>query len=208
LSRHHQTATSHDTFTSNRQTPVCSTRNFVRGRLCFGTLFAPAFFCSHPRSSSYSASTTTTMPDQTQRAPFSTTSPYNSTPSSSPYARRTTQHAPRTTPPSSTFFSSPPDDAHEMQPIPDAERHFGSSSSFRRHPSLSGPMADLESIRSAVTEQGPSGVWDRLVGLVKGVKHGGSPEQNGYELAPKAVEQTPSAKYASQTVEVRLFFVP
>jgi Ca2+-transporting ATPase len=66
----------------------------------------------------------------------------------------------------------------------------------------------LESIRSAVAEQGPSGIWDRLVGLVKGIKQGGSPEQNGYELAPKAAEQTPSAKYASYTPEVRLLFVP
>ncbi|KAN0125537.1 P-type ATPase [Russula decolorans] len=88
-----------------------------------------------------------------------------------------------------------------MQPIHDAERHFGSSSSFRRHSSISGPIADLESIRSAVTEQGPSGIWDRLVGLVKGIKQGSSPEQNGYELAPKAAEQTPSAKYASYTAE-------
>ena len=69
-------------------------------------------------------------------------------------------------------------------------------------------MPDLESIRSAVTEQDPSGIWDRLVGLVKGIKPGASPEQNGYELAPKAVEQTPSAKYASHTAEVRLLFVP
>src|SRR6267154_4103727 len=119
------------------------------------------------------------MPGQTQqRTPYSTTSP-------SPYARHTSQNAPRTTPPSYTFFSSRPDDEHEMQPINDAERHFGSSSSFRRHASVSGPIADLESIRSAVTEQGPSGIWDRFVGLVKGIKHGGSPEQNGYELAPK-----------------------
>jgi Ca2+-transporting ATPase len=94
-----------------------------------------------------------------------------------------------------------------MQPIPDAERHFGSSSSFRRHGGVSGSMADLESIRSAVTEQGPSGIWDRLVSVVRGIKHGGSPEQNGYELAPKAAEQTPSAKYASYTAEVRPLFV-
>lgn len=142
------------------------------------------------------------MPGQTQqRTPFSTTSP-------SPYSRRTSQNASRTTPPSSAFFSAPPDDEHEMQPIHDAERHFGSSSSFRRHASVSGPIADLEDIHSAVTEQGPSGIWDRLVGLVKGIKYGGSPEQNGYELAPKAEEQTPSAKYASCAAEVRPFFVP
>jgi Ca2+-transporting ATPase len=148
------------------------------------------------------------MVGQTQRAAYSATSPYNTTASQSPYARRTSQHAPRTSPPSSTFFSERPDDEHEMQPVHDAERHFGASSSFRRHTSLSGPITDLESIRSAVTEQGPSGIWDRLVSLVKGIKHGDSPEQNGYELAPKVAEQTPSAKHASYTEEVRPLFVP
>jgi Ca2+-transporting ATPase len=66
----------------------------------------------------------------------------------------------------------------------------------------------FESIRSAVIEQGPSGIWDRLVGLVKGVTHGGSPDQNGYELAPKVAEQSPSAKYSSYEAEVRPLFVP
>jgi hypothetical protein len=69
-------------------------------------------------------------------------------------------------------------------------------------------MADLESIRTAVTEQGPSDIWGRLVTLVKGIRHGGNPEENGYELAPKVAEQTPSAKYASCTAEVRPLFVP
>jgi len=92
-----------------------------------------------------------------------------------------------------------------MQPIPDAERHFEYSTSFRRQTSLSGPIADLDGIRSAVTEQGSSGIWDRLVGLVKLVRHGSSPEQNGYEPAPKVAEQTLSAKYASYTAEVRSY---
>jgi len=63
----------------------------------------------------------------------------------------------------------------------------------------------FEGLHSA-TEQGPSGIWDRLVSLFKGVKYWGTPEENGYELAPKVVEQTPSAKYSSYTAEVRLFF--
>jgi Ca2+-transporting ATPase len=62
----------------------------------------------------------------------------------------------------------------------------------------------FESIRSAVAEDGPSGIWDRLVGIIKGVKFGGTPEENGYELAPK-VDQTPSAKYSSYDAEVRSF---
>jgi len=72
---------------------------------------------------------------------------------------------------------------------------------------VTGSITDLEGIRSAVTEEGPSGIWDWLVGLVGGIRHGGSPEQNGYELAPKAEEQTPSAKYASYTAEVRILVI-
>jgi Ca2+-transporting ATPase len=96
-----------------------------------------------------------------------------------------------------------------MQPTPDAQRHFGSSTSFRRHgggavtPHGAGFPA-FESIRSAVAEEGPSGIWDRVVGFAKGVKYGGTPEENGYELAPK-VDQTPSAKYSSYDAEVRSF---
>jgi Ca2+-transporting ATPase len=143
---------------------------------------------------------------------FSTTSPYVAS-SASTYARRQPTYPPRTSsPPSSAFFSLRPDDEHEMQPAPDAQRHFGSSTSFRRH--TGGHMTphgasfpDFEGIRSAVIEQGSSGIWDRVVDLVKRVKYGGSPEKNGYELAPKA-DQTPSAQYSSYDAEVRSFFVP
>jgi hypothetical protein len=123
--------------------------------------------------------------------PYLTASPYNSTSSQSPYACHMPQNTPQTTPPSSAFFSSHPDDKHEMQPISDTEQHFGSSSSFQQHSSGSGPMANLESIHTVMAEQGPS-----------------NPEQNGYELAPKAAEQTPLAKYMSYTAEVRPLFVP
>jgi Ca2+-transporting ATPase len=148
------------------------------------------------------------MPGKPHHASYSTSSPYTSNPSSSPYTRRPSQY-----PPSSTFFSEHPDDEHEMQPVVDAERHFGSSSSFRRQSGSSRPMASndsgyFESIRSTVIEQGPSGIWDRLVNVVTGVKQGESPEQNGYELAPKAAEQSPSAKYSSYDAEVRPLFVP
>lgn len=148
---------------------------------------------------------------------YSTTTPYSPAPSSSPYARRPSQYPPRATPPSSTFFSSRPDDEHEMQPVADAERHFGSSSSFRRHTTPAGPVSPphnsgfpaFESIRSTVVEQGPSGIWDKLVGLVNGVKSGDSPGQNGYELAHhKVAEQTPSSKYSSCDAEVRSSFTP
>jgi Ca2+-transporting ATPase len=91
-----------------------------------------------------------------------------------------------------------------MQPTPDAQRHFGSSTSFRRHGGgvSNSQNATFESMRSAVIEEGPSGIWDRLVGLAKGVRYGSNPEENGYELALK-VDQTPSAKYSSYDAEVR-----
>ena len=152
----------------------------------------------------------TTMQGQPNRATYSTTTPYSPEASSS-YSRRPSQYPPRmTSPPSSTFFSQRPDVEHEMQPVADAERHFGSSSSFRRHGASAGPIASqnsgfpvFDTIRSAVVEEGPSGIWDNLVGLVKGVKHGNGPEQNGYELAHKLPEQTASAKYSSYEAEVR-----
>jgi hypothetical protein len=148
----------------------------------------------HVRSAS-----TSSMPGQNHDVSFT---PYP--PTSSPYARRASHHPPRPdSPPSSAFFSSHLDDDHEMQPSPDAQRHFGSSTSFRRHGGVSNSQnAAFESIRSAVIEEGPSGIWDRLVGLAKGVRYGSTPEENGYELAPK-VDQTPSAKYSSYDAEVR-----
>jgi P-type Ca2+ transporter type 2C len=139
---------------------------------------------------------------------FSTSSPYSATTSASPYVRRASHYPSRTSsPPSSTFFSLPPDHENEVQSTPDAQKHFGSSTSFRRHGSL--PMTPritsfFERIRSA-TADGPSGIWDRLVSLVKGVKYWGSPAENAYELVQKVEEQTPSAKYSSYAAEVRLF---
>ena len=154
------------------------------------------------------------MPSNNQNGSFSTASPYSPT-SATSYARRPPppQYPPRAdSPPSSAFFSSRPDDEHDIQPTADAQRHFGSSTSFRRHGggavnSHSAGFPAFESIRSAVAEEGPSGVWDRLVGFAKGVQYGSTPEENGYELAPK-VDQTPSAKYSSYDAEVRSFPVP
>lgn len=153
----------------------------------------------HLRSAS-----TSSMPGQNHDVSFTTASPYPPTSTTSSYARRASHYPPRPdSPPSSAFFSSHLDDDHEMQPTPDAQRHFGSSTSFRRHGGVPNSQnAAFESIRSAVIEEGPSGVWDRLVGLAKGVRYGSTPEENGYELAPK-VDQTPSAKYSSYDAEVR-----
>lgn len=154
------------------------------------------------------------MQSNNQNSPFLPAPPYTPTSATSSYARRPPHYPPRVdSPPSSAFFSSRPNNEHDMQPSPDAQRHFGSSTSFRRHGSGSvnshgAGFPAFQDLRSAVAEDGPSGIWDRLVGFVKGgVKFGGAPEENGYELAPK-VDQTPSSKYSSYDAEVRSFPVP
>jgi hypothetical protein len=161
-----------------------------------------------PHLAGYFRSTTTSsMSGQNHDQSFTTASPYPPASATSSYARRVSHYPPRPdSPPSSAFFSTRPNDDHEMQPNPDAQRHFGSSTSFRRHArNTSNPQnTTFENIRSAVMEEGASGVWERLVGLVKGVKYGGTPEENGYELASK-VDQTPSSKYSSYDAEVRFF---
>ncbi|KAI0251244.1 hypothetical protein BJV78DRAFT_1347157 [Lactifluus subvellereus] len=102
--------------------------------------------------------------------------------SSSPYTRRTSHYPPRpASPPASAYFAP---------------------TTFKRHgigsntPHSAGFPA-LDTIRSAVTEQDPSGLWNRLLSLVK---DGGSPEENGYTPVPK-VEQTASAKYSCYDAE-------
>jgi P-type Ca2+ transporter type 2C len=99
-----------------------------------------------------------------------------------------------------------------MHPTPGAQAHFSYSTTLKRHGigpnnQHSSTLPTLDGIRSAVTEQGPSVVWNKMVSLVKGVKDGGSPEENGYMPAPKA-EQTPSAKYSCYDAEVRFLVIP
>jgi Ca2+-transporting ATPase len=133
------------------------------------------------------------------------------TSSSSPYTtRRLLHHPPRTSsPPASTYFSPPAGEAHmELQPTPGAQAHFAYSTTLRRHtaPPTSPhgtTFPALESIRHAVTDQSPAGLWDRLVSTVTG-KSGGSPEENGYLPVAKN-EQTPSATYSSYDPDVRSF---
>lgn len=97
----------------------------------------------------------------------------------------------------------------EMQPTPGAQEHFAYSTTLRRHTApLTSPHATtfpaLESIRHAVTDQSPAGLWDKLVRTVTG-KSGGSPEESGYLPVAKN-EQTPSATYSSYDADVRSFF--
>ncbi len=98
----------------------------------------------------------------------------------------------------------------EMQPTPGAQAHFAYSTTLRRHsvpptPPPGAAFPALESIRYAVTDQGPAGLWDRLLRIVRG-NGGGSPEENGYIPAAKT-EQTPSATYSSYDADVRYFCV-
>jgi len=77
------------------------------------------------------------------------------------------------------------------------------SITLRRHSlpptSVTSPRGEAfpgrESVRYAVTDQGPVGLWDKVLGIVKG-KSGGSPEENGYIPVAKT-EQTPPATYAT-----------
>jgi Ca2+-transporting ATPase len=93
----------------------------------------------------------------------------------------------------------------EMHPTPGAQAHFAYSTTLRRH-SLPHDEAfpGRESVRYAVTDQDSAGLWDRLLGMVKG-KSGGSPEENGYIPVAKT-EQTPSATYATYHADVRYYF--
>ncbi|ETW74623.1 P-type ATPase [Heterobasidion irregulare TC 32-1] len=135
--------------------------------------------------------------------------------SSTTYSRRVQQQAPRTpSPPASAYFSKFVGDEQEPQPTPDAQAHFAYSTTLRRH-HLDGPLnlgtphsstfPGLESLRSAVTDEGPSGLWGRLVKLVTG--RAGQSSENGYTSVPtgeQRQQETPSARYANHTVESTL----
>ncbi|KAI0264186.1 hypothetical protein BC834DRAFT_924730 [Gloeopeniophorella convolvens] len=131
--------------------------------------------------------------------------------SSSSYARRPTQLQRTDSPPASAYFSPSfaPGDPHPMHPAPGAQAHFAYSTTLRRHnvdgsgaTPASAAFPAFESIRSAVAEEGPSRLWDRLVGLVRGSRDGAAAAENGYAPLPKAEdEETPAAKYASVPAE-------
>lgn len=118
-------------------------------------------------------------------------------------------------PPASTYFT-PYDGAHHGDPqpaTPEANAHFAYSTTLRRH-RAEGPLGlgtpgsatgfpKLEELRTVVEEEGPSGLWQRTVGLVKGLLS----KDEGYEklATPMTSEhrETPSAIYAHRSLEVR-----
>ena len=119
-------------------------------------------------------------------------------------------------PPASTYFT-PYDGGHHGDPqpaTPEANAHFAYSTTLRRHraegplglgtPGSANGFPKLEELRTVVEEEGPSGLWQRTVGLVKGLLS----KDEGYEkLATPMVSdnrETPSAIFAHRSVEVRL----
>ncbi|THH18312.1 hypothetical protein EW146_g2633 [Bondarzewia mesenterica] len=142
------------------------------------------------------------------RSSFST-----SASSATPYSRRVQQQVPRSpSPPASAYFSKFVGDEQELQPTPDAQSHFAYSTTLRRHQpqgSLgmgtprSSTFPGLESLRSAVAEEGPSGLWNKLVSLWKGRSREDS-SRNGYAAVSTGDErqqETPSARFANDTIE-------
>lgn len=129
--------------------------------------------------------------------------------------RSATLPPPRTSsPPASAYFSQfAADDSHVAQAAPDASSHFAYSTTLRRH-QQEGPLgftqtphgaalSSLQELRSAVTEEGPSGLWERSVNAVKSLLPG---ESSDYERLPTHREETkdtPSAKFAHYSAEVR-----
>ncbi|EPQ55398.1 Ca-transporting ATPase [Gloeophyllum trabeum ATCC 11539] len=124
-----------------------------------------------------------------------------------PYAQRSPS------PPASAYFTSiPPDHGHEPEPSPGAAEHFAYSTTLRRHhtepfgPSASGSLPTLGSLGSVVSQEGPSGLWNRAVSFVKsrlGGQENDLENGNGYAngLRKEPHEETPSARFAHISAE-------
>ncbi|TFY50768.1 hypothetical protein EVJ58_g10897, partial [Rhodofomes roseus] len=115
-------------------------------------------------------------------------------------------------PPASTYFT-PYDGTHHGEPqpsTPDANAHFAYSTTLRRHrpdgPGLPTPnsatgFSKFEELRTVVEMEGPSGLWQRTVGIAKGWF---SKDEDYEKLAtPLNADhrETPSAIFAHRTVE-------
>ncbi|TFK50739.1 Ca-transporting ATPase [Heliocybe sulcata] len=122
-----------------------------------------------------------------------------------PYAQRSPS------PPASAYFSNfGPDHDHEPEPTPDANNHFAYSTTLRRHhtepfgPSASGSLPTLGSLSSAVSEEGPSGLWHKVLMLAKSRLglHEHDVESGYADTARKESHQeTASAKFAHISAE-------
>ena len=149
-------------------------------------------------------------------ASFATAAVSNSARSSHGFTSRSATLPPHRTesPPASAYFSEfAGDDTLPPQPTPDASSHFAYSTTLRRH-HPEGPLAfpqtphgaalpTFEQLRSVVSEEGTSGLWDKVMGTVRSYV---SPETHDYEALPTRREETkdtPSARFAHCSIEVR-----
>ncbi|KZT72352.1 calcium-transporting P [Daedalea quercina L-15889] len=116
-------------------------------------------------------------------------------------------------PPASTYFT-PYDGTHHGEPqpaTPEANAHFAYSTTLRRHradgplglatPNSATGFPKLEELRTVVEAEGPSGLWQRTVGFVKGWFS----KDEGYEKLGTPLNadhrETPSAVFAHRSVE-------
>ncbi|KAI0090797.1 Ca-transporting ATPase [Irpex rosettiformis] len=110
-------------------------------------------------------------------------------------------------PPASAYFSEfAGDDTQPPQPTPDATSHFAYSTTLRRH-HPEGPLAfpqtphgaslpTFEQLRTVVSEEGTSGLWNKIMGTVRSLV---SSDSHDYESLPTRREETkatPSARFA------------
>lgn len=111
-------------------------------------------------------------------------------------------------PPASAYFSDFVGE-QDPQPItPETSSHFAYSTTLRRH-SLSHPagVTSFEELRSVVAEEGPSGLWHRVVAPIKGYFSQGGGQTAEYERVPMQVlkeekHETPSSRFVYYNVQV------
>ena len=135
------------------------------------------------------------------------------TPQSSSSIRQTAAGAQPNYPASMYFSTAAGDDKAPPMAKADAPAHFAYSSTLRRNPEEH--MLSPQNILSphghrfspSHHDEGREGIWDRVVGTVRGVVGGGSERatENGYASLPKqSQEETASAKWSARPAEVRI----
>ncbi|KAK7691917.1 hypothetical protein QCA50_005322 [Cerrena zonata] len=138
----------------------------------------------------------------------------SSTPAS---ARRTYPRSPTyppmrsSSPPASAYFSHFTGD-HHGEPVPttpDAGSHFAYSTTLRRHhvEQALGHPPTLGELRSVVAEEGPSGLWERVMQTVRGL-FSQEDSKGEYERLPsqKETKDTPSARFAHCSIDETLSY--
>ncbi|KZV61334.1 calcium-transporting P [Peniophora sp. CONT] len=171
------------------------------------------------------------MSSHSQRRAIYTESPYGASSSSSSSAtlrrgpqnassiRQTSAGAQPNFPASMYFSNAAGDDKAPPMAKADAPAHFAYSSTLRRNPeehalspqNILSPQHRFPPSHSHLHhehEDGREGVWDKVVGTVRGVVGGGErPTENGYTSLPKqSQEETASAKWSARPAEEALSY--